>query len=93
MADVGIVAYDSDDGVIDTTSQTDDLTVYLEIVPGGVSLARVLPLRRRDQPGTRRDAMGRHPALHRDPAARAGDGRRRRSDWLRRLPEPAPGAR
>jgi len=35
MADVGIVAYDSDDGVIDTTSQTDDLTVYLEIVPGG----------------------------------------------------------
>ena len=35
MHDVGIVAYDSDDGVIDTTAYTDDLTVYLEIVPGG----------------------------------------------------------
>ena len=35
MADVGIVAYNSDDGTIDTTPQTDDLTVYLEIVPGG----------------------------------------------------------
>lgn len=35
MDEVGIVAYDSDDGTINTTPQTDDLTVYLEIVPGG----------------------------------------------------------
>jgi len=30
----GIITYDPDDGVIDTTPQTEDLTVYLEIVPG-----------------------------------------------------------
>jgi hypothetical protein len=35
MHDVGIVAYNSEDGTIDTTPHTDDLTVYLEIVPGG----------------------------------------------------------
>lgn len=35
MDRAGIVAYDSDDGVIQTTAQTEDLTVYLEIVPGG----------------------------------------------------------
>jgi len=34
MDRTGIVAYDADDGVIETTPQTDDLTVYLEIVPG-----------------------------------------------------------
>ena len=34
MAEVGIVDYDSDDGTIDRTPQTQDLTVYLEIVPG-----------------------------------------------------------
>lgn len=34
MHDVGIVDYDSEDGTIDTTPHTDDLTVYLEIVPG-----------------------------------------------------------
>lgn len=35
MDEVGIVAYDSDHGTITTTDQTHDLTVYLEIVPGG----------------------------------------------------------
>lgn len=35
MDNAGIVAYDSEDGVIQTTPQTEDLTVYLEIVPGG----------------------------------------------------------
>lgn len=35
MDKVGIVVYNSDDGTINTTPQTDDLTVYLEIVPGG----------------------------------------------------------
>lgn len=35
MHDVGIVAYNSEDGIIETTAHTDDLTVYLEIVPGG----------------------------------------------------------
>ena len=35
MADVGIIDYDSDEGVIETTEQTDELTVYLEIVPEG----------------------------------------------------------
>ncbi len=34
MDEAGIVAYDADDGVIATTPQTEDLTVYLEIVPG-----------------------------------------------------------
>ena len=34
MDDVGIVAYDSEDGRIETTPYTEDLTVYLEIVPG-----------------------------------------------------------
>ena len=34
MDKAGIVAYDSDDGIIETTPQTEDLTVYLEIVPG-----------------------------------------------------------
>ena len=34
MKEAGIVAYDSDRGVIGTTPQTEDLTVYLEIVPG-----------------------------------------------------------
>jgi len=35
MNDAGIVAYDAEDGVITTTSQTEELTVYLEIVPEG----------------------------------------------------------
>jgi len=35
MADVGIIDYDSDEGVIETTEQTEELTVYLEIVPEG----------------------------------------------------------
>ncbi|MFC7021339.1 MULTISPECIES: DUF7344 domain-containing protein [Haloarcula] len=35
MHDAGIVEYDSENGVIDTTSHTNELTVYLEIVPGG----------------------------------------------------------
>ena len=35
MAEVGIVDYDSDEGVISTTDQTEELTVYLEIVPEG----------------------------------------------------------
>jgi hypothetical protein len=35
MDKAGIVAYDSDEGLIQTTPQTEDLTVYLEIVPGG----------------------------------------------------------
>jgi len=35
MDEVGIVEYDSDDGVITTTDQTKELTVYLEIVPQG----------------------------------------------------------
>jgi DNA-binding transcriptional ArsR family regulator len=35
MAEVGIVEYDSDEGVITTTDQTEELTVYLEIVPEG----------------------------------------------------------
>lgn len=34
MSDAGIVAYDSSEGIIDTTPHTEDLTVYLEIVPG-----------------------------------------------------------
>jgi hypothetical protein len=34
MDDVGIVAYDEDDGHIQTTPHTEDLTVYLEVVPG-----------------------------------------------------------
>ena len=34
MDKAGIVAYDSDSGVIETTPQTEELTVYLEIVPG-----------------------------------------------------------
>jgi len=35
MDEVGIIEYDSDDGVITTTDQTEELTVYLEIVPEG----------------------------------------------------------
>jgi len=35
MDDVGIIEYDSDDGVITTTDYTEELTVYLEIVPEG----------------------------------------------------------
>jgi len=35
MDEVGIVEYDSDEGVITTTEQTEELTVYLEIVPEG----------------------------------------------------------
>jgi len=35
MDEVGIVDYDSDEGVIATTEQTEELTVYLEIVPEG----------------------------------------------------------
>ncbi|MDS0258313.1 hypothetical protein NDI56_02680 [Haloarcula sp. S1CR25-12] len=35
MDEVGIVDYDSDEGVIGTTDQTEELTVYLEIVPEG----------------------------------------------------------
>jgi hypothetical protein len=35
MDEVGIVDYDSDEGVITTTDQTEELTVYLEIVPQG----------------------------------------------------------
>lgn len=34
MDAVGIVAYDADAGLIRATDQTDDLNVYLEIVPG-----------------------------------------------------------
>jgi hypothetical protein len=34
MHDAGIVAYDADAGLISATDQTDDLNVYLEIVPG-----------------------------------------------------------
>jgi len=34
MAEAGIVDYDSDRGIITATEQTDDLTIYLEIVPG-----------------------------------------------------------
>ena len=34
MHEAGIVEYDSENGVIDTTSHTTELTVYLEIVPG-----------------------------------------------------------
>ncbi|WP_225333986.1 DUF7344 domain-containing protein [Halomicrobium urmianum] len=34
MDEAGIVAFDSDAGVIDTTPYTEELTVYLEIVPG-----------------------------------------------------------
>jgi hypothetical protein len=34
MDEAGIVEYDADDGVITTTSHTNELTVYLEIVPG-----------------------------------------------------------
>jgi hypothetical protein len=34
LDDVGIVAYDADQGIIERTPQTDELTVYLEIVPG-----------------------------------------------------------
>jgi hypothetical protein len=35
MDEVGIVEYDSDAGIITTTDQTAELTVYLEIVPQG----------------------------------------------------------
>jgi len=35
MDDAGIIEYDEDRGVIETTPQTEELTVYLEIVPGG----------------------------------------------------------
>jgi len=35
MNDARIIAYDSDDGVITTTDRTDELTIYLEIVPEG----------------------------------------------------------
>jgi len=35
MDGVGIVEYDSNEGVITTTDQTEELTVYLEIVPEG----------------------------------------------------------
>jgi len=35
MDDVGIIAYDSDEGVITTTDRTEELTIYLEIVPEG----------------------------------------------------------
>jgi len=35
MDKTGIIAYDSDDGIIETTPQTEELTVYLEIVPQG----------------------------------------------------------
>lgn len=35
MNEAGFLSYDPEDGVIDTTPQTEDLTVYLEIVPGG----------------------------------------------------------
>ena len=34
MAKAGIIEYDDDTGVIRTTPQTEELTVYLEIVPG-----------------------------------------------------------
>ncbi|WP_135819873.1 DUF7344 domain-containing protein [Halostella litorea] len=34
MDEVGIVAYDADEGTIERTDATADLTVYLEIVPG-----------------------------------------------------------
>lgn len=34
MAEAGIVEYDADRGVIRSTDQTDDLSIYLEIVPG-----------------------------------------------------------
>jgi len=34
MDEVGIVEYDADTGTIERTEHTDDLTVYLEIVPG-----------------------------------------------------------
>jgi len=34
LDDLGIVSYDPDAGTIDRTPQTDELTVYLEIVPG-----------------------------------------------------------
>lgn len=35
MDEAGIVAFDDDDGVISRTPQTEELTVYLEIVPEG----------------------------------------------------------
>ncbi|WP_135302533.1 DUF7344 domain-containing protein [Haloarcula amylovorans] len=35
MAEAGIVEYDPDDGVVTTTAQTEELTVYLEVVPSG----------------------------------------------------------
>ncbi|QIO22515.1 hypothetical protein [Haloarcula sp. JP-L23] len=34
MDETGIVEYDADSGIISTTPQTNELTVYLEIVPG-----------------------------------------------------------
>lgn len=34
MDEAGIVYYDAEDGVISTTSHTNELTVYLEVVPG-----------------------------------------------------------
>ena len=34
LDEAGIVEYDSDEGLIQATEQTDDLNVYLEIVPG-----------------------------------------------------------
>jgi len=35
MSESGIIAYDAEGGVITTTPQTEELTVYLEIVPEG----------------------------------------------------------
>jgi hypothetical protein len=35
MDKAGIVSFDDENGVIETTAQTEDLTVYLEIVPEG----------------------------------------------------------
>jgi len=35
MNDVGIIAYDSDGGLITTTNRTEELTIYLEVVPEG----------------------------------------------------------
>jgi hypothetical protein len=35
MADAGIIEYDDDAHVVERTPHTEDLTVYLEVVPGG----------------------------------------------------------
>ncbi len=35
MDDAGVVAYDSENNVVDATPHTEELTVYLEVVPGG----------------------------------------------------------